>query len=188
MHNRLRHAIDDVPASGWAHQARNADALAALDQNLSERHRGNQCAKEFGVANQRRCKIHRRRTVRPDPHSVRGFPFQFAHIKMIVAGRAAPIDARGRFARNEAAILPEVFAWAGAAATVQAVDDRGRNAPCFQHQPRHRGGERSACADCTTNCCDIWMCAFGFGRHPAIRSVPSGVRSRLRCFRPRRAP
>ena len=59
---------------------------------------------------ERRGEHHRGRAVRPDPHRVRGFPFLLAHIEMVVARRAAPVDARGRLARHEAAELPEILA------------------------------------------------------------------------------
>jgi hypothetical protein len=36
MHNGLRDAIDDVAAAGRAHQAGNANALAALDENFRQ--------------------------------------------------------------------------------------------------------------------------------------------------------
>ena len=74
---------------------------------------------------------HRGRAVGPEPDRVRGLPFLLAHVEMVVAGGAAPVDAARRLARDEAAELPEVLARAGAAAAVQAVDDGGgdRGAP-----------------------------------------------------------
>src|SRR5260370_174717 len=48
---------------------------------------------------------------------------------MIVARGAAPVDARGRLTRYEAAELPEVLARAGAAAAMQAVDHGRGGAP-----------------------------------------------------------
>ena len=42
VHDRLRHALDDIAAAGRAHQAGNADALAAFDQNFGERQRHDQ--------------------------------------------------------------------------------------------------------------------------------------------------
>ena len=62
-----------------------------------------QRAFELGLPDQRRGEHHRGRAVGPDPHRVRGLPFLLAHIKMIVARRAAPVDARGRLAGDEAA-------------------------------------------------------------------------------------
>jgi hypothetical protein len=40
-------------------------------------------------------------------HTVRGFPFLLADIKIVVARRAAPVDPRRR-PPDEAAVLPEV--------------------------------------------------------------------------------
>ena len=132
MQDRLRHALDHVAAAGRRHQAGDADALAAFDQNLGERQRDDQCAVELGVAHERRGEHHRRRAVGPNPHRVRRFPFQFAHIEMIVPRRAPPVDAGGRLAGDEAAVLPEILAGPGAAAAVQAVDHGGRDAAGFQ--------------------------------------------------------
>ena len=71
---------------------------------------------------------------------------------MVVARRAAPVDALRRLAGNEAAILPEAFAGAGAAPAVQAVDHVGGDAAGFEHKTRQRGGERSAFAIGTSDC------------------------------------
>ena len=43
----LRHPVDDVAACGRAHQAGNADALAALDQHFGQRKRDDQRAVEL---------------------------------------------------------------------------------------------------------------------------------------------
>ena len=128
------------------HQAGYADTLAAFDQNFGERQRDNKCAVKFGVAHQRRSKHHRRRTIGPDPHRVRRFPFLFAHIQMIVARRATPIDAGSGFAGYEAAVLPEIFSGPGAAPSVQTVEHRRRDLPRFQDQSRHSGRERPSFA------------------------------------------
>ena len=143
VHDRLRHLLDDVAACGRPHQAGNADPLAALHQHFGQRKGHDQRALELAVG-QRGGKSHRRRTVGPDPDRVRGFPFALAHIEMIVARRAPPIDVVGRLARHEAAVLPEILAGAGAAAAVQAVDDGGGDAARFQNEPRHGVGELAA--------------------------------------------
>src|SRR2546430_2104808 len=79
-------------ARGRVHQAGNADALAARDQELVELKGHDQGAFELAVAGLFRCKSHRRRTVRPQPNGVRGLPFLLADIEMIVTRRAPPVD------------------------------------------------------------------------------------------------
>ena len=58
MHNRLRHAIDDIAAAGRAHQAGNANPLAALDEDLGQGQRNHQRAEKLGVSRERRSKHH----------------------------------------------------------------------------------------------------------------------------------
>src|SRR5262245_31847381 len=71
-----------------------------------------------------------------------GLPFLLAHIEVVVARRAAPVDAVGRLAGDEATVLPEILARTGAPAAMQPVDDGGGDAPRFQDQPRDGGRER----------------------------------------------
>ena len=93
VHDGLGHAVDHGAAAGRAHQAGQADALAALDQHFGERERDDQRAVELALAREPRGERHRGRTVGPDPDRVRGLPFPLAHIEMIVARRAPPVDA-----------------------------------------------------------------------------------------------
>ena len=107
--------------------------------------------------------LHRGRTVGPDPDRVRGFPFALAHIEMIVARRAPPVDVLRRLAGHEVAVLPEILAGAGAAAAVQAVND-GR---------RRRGALPESAAECARRAC-------GFCRRPpGPRSFSLSLRWRL---------
>ena len=92
------------------------------------------------------------RTVGPQPHGVGGLPFLLADIEMIVARRAAPVDVLRRLAGDEAAILPEALAGAGAAPAMQAMDDVGGDAAGFEHETGKRSGERSAFAIGTSDC------------------------------------
>ena len=55
------------------------------------------------VLRQVRRERHGGRAVGPDPDRVRGLPFLLADVEMVVAGRAAPVDAARRLARHEAA-------------------------------------------------------------------------------------
>ena len=72
---------------------------------------------------------------------MRGFPFPLAHIEMIVARGAPPIDVLRGLARYETAILPEVFARSGAAAAVQTVNDSRCDTARLKNEPRHGVGE-----------------------------------------------
>ena len=166
----------------------NADALAALDQDLGERERDDQRAVELGLLGKPRGEHHRGRAVGPDPHRMRGFPFLLAHIEMIVARGAAPVDPLRRLARHEAAILPEILPRAGAAAAVQPVDDGGGDATRLEDQPRHGGGERACRAGRTARRFELLVASWcGFG-HQLIRRASSGGRSPRRWSRRRRAP
>src|SRR6202021_1528247 len=99
----------------------------------------------------------------------RGLPFLLADIKMVVTRRTPPVDALRRLTRNEAAILPETFARAGAPPSMQAVNHVGGDAAGLKHKTRQRCGERSAFAIGTSNCCDLPGCELGLGGHQPIR-------------------
>jgi len=114
--------LDDAAGCTRPHQAGDADAFTTRDEQFGKRERQHDRALEFAVARVFRCERHRPGAVGPQPHGVRGLPFLFADIKQIVARRAAPVDALGSLAGDEAAILPEVLACAGASAPMQAVD------------------------------------------------------------------
>src|SRR5262249_11427226 len=145
-HDGLGDPLDDIAAAGRAHQAWNSDALAAFNQDLSKSKRDHERPIQFAVARERRGKIHRRRTIGPDPDRMRRFPFLLAHIKMVVARRPPPIDSRGGLTGNKAAVLPEILARSSAAAAVQTVDHSRRDATRFENKPRHAGCERAAFA------------------------------------------
>ena len=114
-----------------------------------------QRALELAVARLFRRERHRGRAVRPQPYRVRGLPFLLADIEMIVARRAPPVDVLRGLAGNEAAVLPETLAGAGAPPAVQAVDHVGGDAARFKHEARQRCGERSAFAIGTSDCYDL---------------------------------
>jgi hypothetical protein len=154
---RLPDLLNHVTAGARPHDTGNADALAALNQHLGERERDNERAVELGLPYKRRGEHHGRGAVGPDPHRVRRLPFLLAHVKMIVAGRASPVDPGRRFARYEAAVLPEILAWTGAAAAMQPVNHGCRDAARFEHQSRHSGGECTCLAERAGYCTDIGM-------------------------------
>ena len=68
-----------------------------------------------------------------------GFPFPVAHIGMIVAGGAPPVDARQALAFGIGAELPEIFTDAAFAAAVPAGGDGVGDALCLDHAVRHQG-------------------------------------------------
>ena len=81
-----------------------------------------------------------------------GLPLLLTDIKMIVTRRAAPVDVLRRLAGDEAAVLPEALAGAGAAPAMQAMDDVGGDTAGFEHETGQRSGERSAFAIGTSDC------------------------------------
>jgi len=143
-----------------------------IDQHFGQRKRHDQRAVELGFLGEVRLEMHRRRTVRPDPDGVRSFPFLLAHIKVFVARRAAPVDPPGRFAGDEAAVLPEVLARAGAAAAVQPVDDRGRDAARLEDEPGNSGGQRTRLAGCPAGRRQFLLAGPGPFRHRTTRRAP----------------
>src|SRR5436190_21065662 len=86
---------------------------------------------------------HRRRAVGPQPHRMRGLPFLLAHIEMLVARGAAPVDAARGLAREKAPVLPEILAGAGALAAVQPVNDGRGDAARLEDEARHGFSERA---------------------------------------------
>src|SRR3954471_23066279 len=101
---------------------------------------------------------------------MRGLPFTLAHIQMIVARGAAPVDAVRWLAGNEAAVLPEIFARACAPAAMQAVDDGRCNAARFQDQPRHGGRKRAALSGRPVDRRDFLLVQCRIKRHSAYPS------------------
>ena len=89
---------------------------------------------------------------------------------MIVARRAPPIDVMRWLARHEAAVLPEILARAGAAAAVQAVNDRRGDAARFQDEPRNPRGELAAFADSRQYRVVLGVAASGLGHYYPMRA------------------
>ena len=73
------------------------------------------------IARQVAAEDHGRRDVRPEPEGVRRLPFALAHVEVVGAGGAAPVDDGGGVARLELAELPEGLAGPGPAPAVDAV-------------------------------------------------------------------
>ncbi len=141
MNDRLRHALDHGAVGGRPHHPGDADAFAAAHEQFAERESEHERAVALRFPHQGRSEFHRRRKVGPDPDRMRRLPFALAHIEMVVARRAPPVDAARGLARHEAAILPKILARPGAPPSVQAVKDRGRYTPGLEYEPWHRGDE-----------------------------------------------
>src|SRR5262249_19556397 len=109
-------------------------------------------------------------------HRMRGLPFLLAHVEMVVTRRAPPVDAGGRLAGDETAILPEILSRSGAAAAMQAMNDGCGDAPRLENQARRHSSERAALAGCTLNRSTILVeGAPRLDRHPLIQFAPSSV-------------
>ena len=75
---------------------------------------------------------------------MRRLPFALAHVEVIGAGGAAPVDDGGRIARLELAELPERLAGSGPAPAVDAVRHRIGDVQRFQDQIGQAVGKRRA--------------------------------------------
>jgi hypothetical protein len=90
---------------------------------------------------------------------------------MVVARRTPPIDILRGLARDEAAVLPEIFAGAGAAAAVLSMNDSRSDATRLQDEPRH-GIRKRAGADSGLPYRPRFDVARLEFRHPTIRCAP----------------
>src|SRR5215470_2234301 len=100
---------------------------------------------------------------------MRGLPFLLAHIEVLVASGAPPIDPARRLTPQEAAVLPEVLARAGTLAAVQSVDDGGGDAARLKDQARHALRERARLGARVQRRLDLLLVRSSLGRHPIIR-------------------
>src|SRR5439155_19214485 len=121
----------------------------------------------------RRCECHRGRAVGPDPHRMRGLPFQLTHVEMLVASGAAPIDAARRLTGEETPVLPEIFPGSRALPPVQPVDHGGGNLARLQYEARQRIRERARLAGRTQRCLDLGLIRSSRGGHQLIRAALS---------------
>src|SRR5262249_6055682 len=108
-----------------------------LHQYFGEGEGDDQASMELGFLGELGAKHHGRRAVGPQPHRVRGLPFLLAHVEMLVAGGAPPVDAARRLARQEAAVLPEIFARPRPPAALPSVDDGGGDSARLARPARH---------------------------------------------------
>ena len=149
VHELGGEALGAVAGGERIGQAGPGDALAAARQQFGQGQHQHQRARFLGNAGAGRFVEHGRRGVGPQPHRMGGFPFAVAHIGVVVAGRAAPVDARG-IAFDIGPELPEILADAALAAAMPAgdhgVDDAARLDQQVGHQrgPQPATGERVA--------------------------------------------
>ena len=122
--DRLGDARRRLAAGGRLRQAEHGDALAAAHQQLGGGQHQQHRAVALGRRGEMTAEVHRLREIGPQPHGMRRFPLALAHVEMVGARRAAPVDLAQRVARLELAELPERLAGAGAPASVQAVRHR----------------------------------------------------------------
>src|SRR5687767_9276731 len=100
---------------------------------------------------------------------MRGLPFLLAHVEMLVAGGATPVDAARRLARQETAVLPEVLSRTGPPPAVQPVDDGGGDPARLQDQARHGFRKRAGFSARVLGCLDLVLVGAPLCRHPTIR-------------------
>ena len=94
--------------------------LAAAHQQRAKRERQHGSAIASSLIRELRFEPHRGRTVAPEPHRLRRFPFALAHKQVLRLRRLPPIDGGGGIFRRIAAELPEAFAHPGFAPSVHA--------------------------------------------------------------------
>ena len=108
-------------------EAEQADALAAAHEKIGGGEAEHERPIDFWLQRELGGKPHGGGAVDPNINRMRRLPFPLAHIEALVLGRAAPIDAARRFARDERAKLPEGLAGARAPAPMDAMHDARRN-------------------------------------------------------------
>ena len=175
---RLGDARARLAAGQRRRHAHQGDALAGAHQQLGEGQRQHHGAIALGGLRQMAAEGHRRRDVRPQPEGMRRLPFALAHVEMVGAGRAPPVDDGGGVAGLELAELPEGLAAcrAGAGrgcrarprwrrAGLRAADRAdGRRGPAL----RPRARRRSSCRPCPMSCPVPGPSCRGASRHPLI--------------------
>ncbi len=85
---------------------------------------------------------HGQRLIDPHPGGVGGFPLTLAHIEMVGARRAAPVDRIGSIAAFEMAKLPEGLARPAPPASMDAMRDSVGNPAGGDEKRRHARGQR----------------------------------------------
>ena len=155
-------------------QADEAGAFAGGGQQVGQRQRQHDGAAALGNRRQARAEVHRGRQVGPQPDGVGGLPFLLAHIEMVVAGRASPVDRGRRFAGNEGAELPEGLAAAAHPASVPAGQNRGGDAPRLDQKVGHAGGDPLRLSECPPNGCGLVHAPVAIQSSPSVRQSRRG--------------
>ena len=138
-----RQPVDHVARRDRRGQAQRRRPLAAANEHVGERQPQGHAAGQLVVGGERRAEGHGGRTIHPEEIVVRGLPFTLAHIELIAARRAAPVDAMRRLARCKWPILPKRLADARALAAMNAIGEARRDLMRARHQPRHPAREIS---------------------------------------------
>ena len=134
-------------------QARPGDALAAARQQFRQGQDKHKRPRLLRHGGRRGLVKHGRGGVGPQPDRVGGFPFEVAHIGVVVAGGTAPVYARHRLALDIGPELPEILADAALAPAMPAADHRGDDAAGLDQKvgdercPEPGAGERVARRD-----------------------------------------
>ncbi len=126
--DRLGDARGGLAAGGRLRKPEKGDALSSAHQQLGRGQHEHDGALALRRVGEMAFEIHGGGQVRPQPDRVRRLPLALAHVEMVGARRAPPVDLPVGVARPELAKLPEGLAGAGAAAAVNAVRDRLRDA------------------------------------------------------------
>ena len=152
MHQLGGDAFGAVAGGEGIGEARPGDALAAARQQFGHGQRQHQRARLLGNAGAGRFVEHGRRGVGPQPDRMGGFPFAVAHIGVVVARRAAPVDARG-IAFDIGPELPEILADAALAAAMPAGDHGVDDAARLDQQVGHKRSPQPATGERVTRRC-----------------------------------
>ena len=139
--DRLGDVRGGLAARGRVREPEEGDALGPAHEQLCRRQHEHQRALALGRGGEVAAEIHGGGQVRPQPNRVRRLPFALAHVKMVRARRAPPVDLARGVALAELAELPERLARARAAAAVDAVRDRLRDALGLDQDVRQPVGE-----------------------------------------------
>jgi hypothetical protein len=138
---RLRQSLGRVAREHGIAETEQADAFAGGRQQIAQRQQDDERAVALRGQRQLGAEIHRRREIGRKPHGVGRFPLALADIEMIVACRAAPVDAARRLAGDEGTELPEGFTRSGAPAAMPAGQNRGRDTARLDQKVRQAPGK-----------------------------------------------
>src|SRR5665213_520646 len=143
----LRHLVADARERDAARRRRTAiaierNAFATANEQRAQRQRQHARAVDLGHIREFGFESHPGRSVAPQRHRFRRFPFAFAHEKMRRLRGLPPVDGRRGVFRLKAAKLPEGLAHAGFAPTMNTEIDKRGEAFRGHKQGRQAGRKR----------------------------------------------